>query len=81
MRWRVVLTDSEAMTGVAPECDTATVIGGLHDLGTDHLGQWHGFDEVGVYDCCPKPHLECGTERHANAVMNALNDADAEEVI
>jgi hypothetical protein len=72
MVWRV--TDgTEGMTGVAPVCRPARP-GGPHDLGTDHLGQWHGLDEHGVYDCCPQcPHLECYSRDAARELAGWLN--------
>jgi hypothetical protein len=63
--WRVILTDSESLTGVAPVCPD--VRSGNHDS-----------DDVGVYDCCPGPHIECWSERVADEVSKALTIADAE---
>lgn len=51
MRWRVIYTDSEGPTGVAPECD----------LPHDEPGQ----DRHDVYDCCPHPHIETYSEQVA----------------
>jgi hypothetical protein len=59
-RWRVILTDSESMSGVAPVCDDAS---SLHPSDT----------EAWVCDCCPKPHMECWNERQAKLVALALN--------
>ncbi len=58
-RWRVVITDSENETGVAPVCDQP------------HMAAW-------VCDCCPGPHIECGTPRAARRIAQALTAADAE---
>jgi len=73
--WRVVVTDTERLTGVAPACpQTAT-----NHLIEDHDGApFPEIDEIGVYDCCPHPHIECWSEANANFVMTALNLSAAE---
>lgn len=79
-RWRLVITDSESLSGIAPACTQSRTDGGLHDLGQnmgdpDDLSRW---DDHGVYDCCPHPHIECWTELAARPVLAALNAANAE---
>lgn len=64
MKWRIVVTDSESDTGVAPVC-----------TGEPHGGHEH---DLAVLDCCPEPHIECWTFSAATRVAAALNDADAE---
>jgi hypothetical protein len=66
--WRVIGTDSENDTGVAPICLNTAAHGGPHP----------DVNDTGVYDCCPGPHIECGTTRDARAVADALTAADAE---
>ncbi len=55
--WRVVETDTESLSGVAPVCDMADP----------------DEDVYGVYDCCPQPHLECGSTTVAAEVAAFLN--------
>jgi len=62
--WRLILTDTESLDGVAPVCVDPT----------------HPSDEDGpltelVYDCCPQPWLECGSQSIADHVVRALNAA------
>lgn len=66
--WRVIMTDTEGATGVAPVCE---------NMGTDHyvdgmtLSDW-------VFDCCPHPHIQCWSEGIAEAMAESLTSADAE---
>jgi len=69
MRWRMIFTDSESLTGVAPVCDDPT---GLH-----LVADFNAEDVNGVYDCCPHPHIECWTERAATDIAQRLNEAEA----
>lgn len=71
-RWRVIITDSESLTGVAPECPMTA---------TNHLVE----DEDGalpdvhsVYGCCPQPHLECFSEVRARQVAHTLTYFEVE---
>lgn len=66
--WRVIGTDSESESGVAPVCTNTIGEGGPHD---DYNDTW-------VYDCCPGPHIECWTPHAAKEVAAALNAAEAE---
>ena len=63
--WRLIVTDSESLSGVAPVCPQQTVDGWRHD-------------NLGVYECCPGPHIECWTESNADRVLTALSIAEAE---
>lgn len=63
--WRVVETDTESLSGVAPVCDMADP--------KEHILD-HGRDAYGVYDCCPQPHLECGSATVAVDVAAFLNE-------
>lgn len=66
MMWRVVMTDSESLSGVAPVCET------VHEVNDDGepLSAW-------VYDCCPWPQLELWSEVDARRVVEILNEAGA----
>lgn len=63
MKWRVIGTDSESETGVAPICENIA-----HP--PDH-DSW-------VFDCCPHPHLELGTPSQARRIARELTDAEAD---
>jgi hypothetical protein len=69
--WRVIFTDSEMQSGVAPVCPQPDA----------HAMNFGGPpDDPHVYDeCCVGPHIECWTERAAGRVADALNEANAEE--
>ncbi len=62
--WRVVITDTESLSGVAPVC---TQTDSHYTEGVE------GIDHLGVYDCCPGPHLECWGEGTAAEVVAFLN--------
>jgi hypothetical protein len=62
VRWRVILTDSESFTGVAPECPMVPQV---------HAKGW-------VYDCCPGPQLELWSEARAAQVAQLLTEMEAE---
>lgn len=66
MRWRTIYTDSESLTGVAPEC-----------LEQNHLEHMED-DPTGVYDCCPGPQLETYGEDIARQLAELLTQADAQ---
>lgn len=59
--WRVIMTDSESPTGIAPVCET----------------KHQDDDRIGVYDCCPGPHIECWSEGIASTMAVALTVAEA----
>ena len=67
--WRVILTDSDGESGVAPICDSP-----------DHARFHHasGPSDPWVYDCCRGPHLECGTGSVARVLAAALTAASVE---
>jgi hypothetical protein len=80
--WRVIDTDTEGPTGVAPECAQIDVAGGLHDnvaygrvtmldVTSHGLAQ---FDALGVYDCCPWPHVETWAPAAATELVELLNN-------
>jgi hypothetical protein len=72
---RRIITDSEQLTGVAPVCpDMAT----NHYIEDDDGAPFQEIDEIGIYVCCPGPHIECWSEHAASLVLAALNGADAE---
>ena len=75
--WRVIITDSESPTGVAPVCTAE---------GDDDLHLWadlgHGFGRVndGVWDCCPDPQFDTYSTTLAAYLVELLNaDTEAEE--
>jgi nanoRNase/pAp phosphatase (c-di-AMP/oligoRNAs hydrolase) len=61
--WRVVITDTESLTGVAPVCERATI-------GAGHHPAW-------VYDCCPFPQIETWSEATATQVAEIFTAAEA----
>jgi hypothetical protein len=69
--WRVIVTDTESLTGVAPVCPAAA-------SGSHRIPDTGAQDDTGVYDCCPRPHIECWSERAADAVSKALTETEAE---
>jgi hypothetical protein len=74
--WRVIYTDSESPTGIAPVC-TAEGVDDEHHVIADHpSGPMR--DEQGVYDCCPTPQIETGSPVMAAYLVELLN-ADAED--
>ncbi|MFL6145599.1 MAG: hypothetical protein ACJ72N_27525 [Labedaea sp.] len=70
--WRVILTDSESLTGVAPVCSEQRNPEGPHCV-TD----WR-VDLDGVFDCCPHPHIECWSETMAARIAELLTQTEAE---
>lgn len=67
MRWRLILTDTELPTGVAPVCPQPEVHGAMHG---------GPADDMELYDeCCAVigPHLQCWTENNARELMSMLN--------
>lgn len=67
--WRVIFTDSESMTGIAPVCDRPDVHAMQHG---------EGPDSPSVYDdCCPHPHIECWSESTAENIAKQLTMAEA----
>jgi hypothetical protein len=73
MKWRVIITDSESFTGVAPVCPRQD---GLEHRRTDTADVFQDYN--GVYDCCPHPHIETWSESSADALRNLLNAIGAE---
>lgn len=72
--WRVIITDSESPTGVAPVC-TAAGDDDEHKLVALGCGPFR--DEEGVYDCCPTPQFETYSTILAPYLVELLN-ADTE---
>jgi hypothetical protein len=73
MQWRVIITDTESLTGVAPVCE--------YQSSYDHHGipgDTPALDDLGVYDCCPQPHIECWSERDARRIAADLTESSAE---
>lgn len=69
--WRVIMTDSESMTGVAPVCETDHT---PHSPDGDNpLTAW-------VFDCCPWPHIEVWSEAGARIVAEQLSLHDAKQI-
>ena len=76
--WRIIMTDTESDSGVAPVCPQQQTKGGLHDRREWDKDFPTEFDEMSVYDCCPQPHIECWSVPSARSVMAVLNDVEAE---
>lgn len=74
-KWRVIITDSESPTGVAPVC-----AGGRSDAlhMIDNYPGGPKRDEEGVYDCCPWPQFDTYQADVAAYLVELLN-ADAEQ--
>ncbi|MEV5168246.1 hypothetical protein AB0K66_26980 [Streptomyces werraensis] len=70
-QWRVITTDSESLTGLAPVC---TADRRFHEI-ADYPGG-PKYDDEGVYDCCPWPQVETYSVAVA-AYLVALLNADA----
>lgn len=68
--WRVIITDSETESGVAPVCPHPDVHAMMHGGAPDDP---HVYDE-----CCAHPHIECFTEEAAALIARALTEAEAE---
>ena len=75
-KWRVITTDAEMASGVAPICPSTSLIAVLGNV-NEH---WNGesMDLLGVWDCCPGPHLQCINEHDAQRVMTMLNVLEVE---
>jgi hypothetical protein len=74
-RWRVIGTDTERVTGVAPVCDLpaehARIAADSAGAGFSNPGP----DGLDVQDCCPGPHIECWGEADARRAAELLNAA------
>ena len=69
--WRIVLTDTELPTGVAPVCSKPDVHAMMHG---GHPGDGDAFDE-----CCGADLvLECWSEVQAREVLDLLNALNVE---
>lgn len=73
--WRVVITDSESPTGLAPVC-SGERSDALHMI-EDYPGG-PKRDEEGVYDCCPWPQIDTYSTVWAEYLAGLLN-ADASD--
>jgi hypothetical protein len=73
-RWRLIITDSESLSGVAPVCPHQTDVT-KHSTGDGYMTK---VDEFGVYDCCPYPQIECWSPSNAEDVRVRLDRAEAE---
>lgn len=73
--WRVIMTDSESLTGVAPVCPHQNDYT-KHTTADGYMREV--VAQTGAYDCCPGPHIECGTTATASAIAQWLTVADAE---
>lgn len=68
--WRVIMTDTEGMSGIAPVCPHQDDPN-LHTLPDDE-DAGRAFP-AGVYDCCPGPHLEVWSVPLAAHLVDLLN--------
>jgi hypothetical protein len=71
MKWRIIMTDTESPTGVAPECDKRVDPNSAHWHYEPGEAVW--CDHQGVYDCCPHPHIETYGDADARTLVDALN--------
>ncbi|MEU1919293.1 hypothetical protein ABZ742_03870 [Streptomyces albogriseolus] len=71
-KWRLIATDSESLTGLAPVC---TADRRFHEI-ADYPGG-PKYDDEGVYDCCPWPQIETYSTAVAAYLVELLN-ADTE---
>jgi hypothetical protein len=69
-RWRLIITDSESPTGLAPVC-TREDGNALHMI--DDYPGGPQRDEDGVYDCCPWPQIETYSTVWAAYLVELLN--------
>ncbi|MFF3190508.1 hypothetical protein [Streptomyces misionensis] len=74
--WRVIYTDSESPTGIAPVCNAEGIDDEHHTIANHPDGPMR--DEQGVYDCCPTPQVETYSPVLAAYLVELLN-ADAED--
>jgi len=72
-KWRVVITDAESASGVAPICPSPA----LFQRASEHWND-ESMDLLGVWDCCPGPHLQCINEDHAKILAAMLNILEVE---
>lgn len=74
VKWRVIITDSETESGVAPVCPKPDVHAMMHGGAPT--------DPFTYEECCEgsdgKPHLECWGPRKARAVRDILNSLEVE---
>lgn len=71
-RWRVIMTDSYNLSGIAPVCphqDDHT----KHSTGAGYMQP--PADVTGTYDCCPEPQIEVGLPQWAEQLRDLLNGA------
>lgn len=76
--WRVIITDSESMTGVAPVCEDPGHIGNAVTAGLEPEEEDTRGTGPLVFDCCPHPHIETWGEATAEKLARDLTEADAE---
>lgn len=68
--WRVIITDSESPTGIAPVC-TAEGDADLHLWA--NFGQGLVRVDDGVWDCCPTPQIDTFSTVFASYLVELLN--------
>lgn len=74
-QWRIIHTDSESPTGLAPVC-SGERSDSLHMI--EDYPDGPARDEEGVYDCCPGPQIETYSPVWAAYLVELLN-ADGEK--
>lgn len=75
--WRVIITDSESPTGLAPVC-AGERSNALHMI--DDYPGGPQRDEDGVYDCCPYPQIETYSTVWAEYLAGLLNAEASDEL-
>jgi hypothetical protein len=71
MKWRVIITDTESPTGIAPVCE---------DEEHAKLAESNGMESGGpdwVFSCCPHPQIELHDELFADELAERLSEHDA----
>ena len=67
MKWRVIITDTESPSGVAPVCVNT------------YKHHWGDSADPQIFDdCCIGPHIECWFPANARLIADHLTEIDAE---
>ena len=70
VRWRVVMIEYGG--GIAPVCD-ATSYTGITQTHATHTLDDGERDDLGLYDCCPSPHIEVWSDAMSEYLVALLN--------
>jgi len=72
--WRLIITDTENLSGVAPACPQPDVHAMVSPAGAPGVT----FESWVFDECCIGPHLECWTEDAAREACSTLNRLSVE---